>query len=101
MELDEMYGGFLISNNVLSSNVKITKVLKERIDMEFFNGWCVYGEGDVGNCLTSPSDFTVIGATKMGKILPALLENFEEPYGTTYIAKYQDNEKVELIINKE
>jgi len=97
------YGGFLVSNNVLSG-IPIRYSFREKSRISQLNGWTLLSENDDDSYVNNPKNFTIINAESMTKIAPQLLEIFDASYGTDLFWIYKEGVHIgfyDLISDKE
>jgi hypothetical protein len=87
---NELYGGFLVSKNVIKG-IKILYTYREKSNIQELNGWNILSEIDDENYLSNSDNFSIINAESMFKIAPVLNEIFDANYGTDLFWKYENN----------
>ncbi len=85
---NDAYGGFIVSNNVMSG-VPIRYSFREKSSIPQLNGWNLLSEKDDDAYVKDPKNFTIINAESLLKIPPQLLEIFDAPYGTDLFWMYE------------
>lgn len=86
---NDIYGGFLISENVYSG-VPVKYSFREKSSIEQLNGWNLLSEKDDGEYIKNPNNFIIVNAESIKKIAPAVLEIFEAAYGTDLLWLYEE-----------
>ena len=84
---DAAYGGFVVSNNVLAG-VPARFAVREPSDVPVLNGWTVYSDLDDDAYVSDPGNFSVVAASSVARLAPALLDAFDAPYGTDIALLY-------------
>lgn len=91
MKIDNaLYGGFLISKNVLKGT-PILYTYREKSSLKELNGWKILSAIDDEKYISNSDNFSIINAESIHKIAPVLLEIFDADYGTDLFWKYEDN----------
>lgn len=85
---NEAYGGFIVSNNILSG-VPIRYTFREKSSIKELNGWNLLSEKDDDEYLANAKNFTILNAESIYKIAPQLIEIFDAPYGTDLFWIYE------------
>jgi len=85
---NDMYGGLIISKNVLNG-VPIRYTYREKSTIAQLNGWNSLSAKDDDEYLADPNNFVVVSAQTIFSIAPQMLEIFEAPYGTDLFWIYE------------
>lgn len=86
---DDLYGGFIISKNVLEKGRLIRYSYREEASIPELNGWKIYSDMDDDAYVSDPKNFSIVGATTMYGIASMMLEIFDAPYGTDLCWMYE------------
>ena len=100
-EINNNYGGFIISKNVTQNGVKAKWVFREQSSIKECNGWNIYSEKDNQEYISNPDNFEIVSAETIKKFVPVLLMIFDAPYGTDLTLKYEQDVVVGFIDTKE
>lgn len=84
---NDAYGGFIVSNNVMSG-VPIRYSFREKSSIPQLKGRNLLSEKDDDAYVKDPKNFTIINAESLLKIAPQLLEIFDAPYSTDLFWMY-------------
>ena len=83
------YGGFVVSKNIVLG-VPIRYSFREKSSIPQFNGWNLYSMNDDNEYVNNNSNFVILSAESIYKILPVFLEIFDAPYGTDLCWLYEE-----------
>lgn len=86
---DSAFGGFVVSNNVLAG-VPARYAFREPSEVAALNGWTVYSDADDDAYVSDPGNFTVVTASTLARLSPAVVDVFDAPYGTDIALLYDD-----------
>ena len=86
---NDEYGGFIVSNNIISGN-SIRYAFREESKIQQLNGWTFYSEKDDDAYIGSSDNFTILSAESIFRIAPVVLELFNAPYGTDLCWLYEE-----------
>lgn len=86
---DSAYGGFIVSNNVLAG-VPARFAFREPSEIAALNGWNVYSDVDDDAYVSDPDNFTVVTATTLARLSPAIVDVFDAPSGTDIALLYDE-----------
>lgn len=86
---DSAFGGFVVSNNVLAG-VPARYAFREPSEVAALNGWTVYSDVDDDAYVSDPGNFTVVTASTLARLSPAVVDVFDAPYGTDIALLYDD-----------
>lgn len=75
------FGGFVVSNNILSGEA-VRYAFREESEIKSLNGWTLYSGIDDEGFVNNSNNFTIVSAKTIHKIVPVMLEIFSAPYGT-------------------
>ena len=87
---DSAYGGFVVSNNVLAG-IPARFAFREPSGLRELNGWTVYSDADDDAYVNDASNFTVVTASTLARLAPALIDAFDAPYGTDLALLYDED----------
>lgn len=84
------FGGFVVSNNILSGEA-VRYAFREESEIKSLNGWTLYSGIDDEGFVNNSNNFTIVSAETIQKIVPVMLEIFSAPYGTDICWLYEQN----------
>lgn len=84
------FGGFVVSNNILSGEA-VRYAFREESEIKSLNGWTLYSGIDDEEFVNNSNNFTIVSAETIQKIVPVMLEIFSAPYGTDICWLYEQN----------
>lgn len=86
---NDLYGGFLVSKNVLNG-IPVRYSFREQSSIPQLNGWNLLSEQDDDEYVSNSENFLIISAQSVLDIAPSLLEIFDAPYGTDLFWLYEE-----------
>ena len=87
---NDLYGGFIISENVLYNHVPIRYTFRQESTIPELNGWYIYSAIDDDEYVNNPDNFCIVSAETMFSIAPVFAEIFDAPYGTDLCWMYEE-----------
>ena len=84
-----VYGGFIISKNILSGK-PVRFSYREKTNKKELNGWTLYSCDDDESYISNPDNFLIVGEKTIKKYAPKLLEIFNAPFGTDLCWLYKE-----------
>ncbi len=86
---NDLYGGFMISQNVYNG-IPVRYSFREKSPIPQLNGWNLLSEEDDDAYVSNPDNFIIVNAQSLLIIAPQLLEFFDAPYGTDLFWLYEE-----------
>ncbi|MBC6295598.1 DUF2185 domain-containing protein [Listeria sp. FSL L7-1517] len=84
------YGGFVVSNNIISGQ-PVHFSYREKSAIPQLNGWTLYSIIDNQEYVSEASNFKILNAESLFRIVPVMAEIFSAPYGTDIEWLYEEN----------
>ena len=84
----DIYGGFIISKNVLKG-IPVGYTYREEDNKKELNGWTIYSINDNDEYVSNLDNFEIVSEDTIKKYCPKLLDIFNAPYGTDLCWQYK------------